>query len=240
MMLPENLDPQRLPAHVGIIMDGNGRWARQRSLNRSFGHREGLVATKRIVREAAQLGISYLSLFTFSTENWKRAEDEVNFLMSLVGQNLRREYDFYREHRIRIRYSGDLAGLPREVQADILAAMQETSRFDRLQVVLALNYGGRDEILRAVGRWLADPSADHSKTPDEAGLAARLDNPDIPEPDLIIRTAGEMRTSNFLLWESAYSELHFSSAFWPDFSPAHFHAALLDYQTRTRTYGGLA
>lgn len=235
-----SLDPAKMPRHVGIIMDGNGRWARERGLSRSAGHKEGLKATKTIVKAAADLGIPYLSLYTFSTENWKRTEEEVSFLMGLVGEYLRGEYEFYKENRIRIRYSGNLSGLPKNIQNTIVEAMEETKTFDRLAVNLALNYGGRDEIVRAVNRWLSSRAV--SSLPDngltEADLASFLDNPDIPDPDLVIRSAWERRTSNFLLWESAYAELYFSPKYWPDWSKEDFLKALDDYQKRVRKYGG--
>jgi undecaprenyl diphosphate synthase len=230
------IDSSRLPAHVGIIMDGNGRWARLRDLNRSAGHREGLVTTKKIVGAAADLGIRYLSLYTFSTENWKRAEEEVSFLMSLVRQYIRKEYDFYREHRIRIRFAGNMDGLPPEVQADIRSAMDDTKQYDRLDVVLAMNYGGRDEIVRAVRRWIADSG--NEGVPDEAALSSHMDNPDIPDPDMIIRSANEYRTSNFLLWEGSYAELFFSEKLWPDFTTEDFFQTIREYQGRDRKYGG--
>ncbi len=236
----EFCDPLKLPRHVGIIMDGNGRWAKRRNLNRSAGHKEGLKATKKIVKTAADIGIPFLSLYTFSTENWKRAEEEVSFLMGLVKQHLRKEYEFYKENRIRLRYSGNLSGLPEDIQEDMTQALRETSGFDGLTVNIALNYGGRDEIVRAVRRWLAEqgPGARGPGDFSESVLAARLDNPDIPDPDLIIRTAGESRTSNFLLWESAYAELYFSDKLWPDWTGEDLKDALRDFQKRVRKYGG--
>lgn len=233
------LIPERLPIHVGIIMDGNGRWARQRNLNRTAGHREGLKATKAIVKAAADLGIKYLSLYTFSTENWKRAQEEVSFLMGLVHQHLRKEYDFYRENEIRIRHSGDLSGLPPEVQEDIRTVIQDTASHTRLTVNLAINYGGKNEIVRAVRKLI---QSNPSLTPEEVtetSIEQNLDNPDIPDLDLIIRTAGELRLSNFLLWESAYAELYFSPKLWPDFTPEDFLEALLNYQSRNRKFGGV-
>ncbi|MCX7788223.1 MAG: polyprenyl diphosphate synthase [Spirochaetes bacterium] len=233
------LIPERLPIHVGIIMDGNGRWARQRNLNRTAGHREGLKATKAIVKTAANVGIKYLSLYTFSTENWKRAQEEVSFLMGLVHQHLRREYDFYRENGIRIRHSGDLSGLPPEVQEDIRTVIQDTASHKRLTVNLAINYGGKNEIVRAVRSLIQKNPNLTSEQVTEDSIAQYLDNPDIPDLDLIIRTAGELRLSNFLLWESAYAELYFSPKLWPDFTPDDFLEALLNYQSRNRKFGGV-
>ncbi|MCL1818356.1 MAG: polyprenyl diphosphate synthase [Spirochaetaceae bacterium] len=222
-------------------MDGNGRWARSRNLSRSEGHREGLQASKRVVRAAAAAGIPYLSLYTFSTENWKRAQEEVSFLMGLVKQYLRKEYEFYKENGIRLRYSGDLAGLPRDVQENMLLAMEDTKDFTRLTVNLALNYGGRDEIVRAARKWLARQAG----SPDpqgltEDGLSACMDNPDLPDPDLIIRSAGETRISNFLIWEGAYAEYYFSPKLWPDWDSEDLSEALNAYSGRVRKYGGTA
>ncbi|MFQ3619387.1 MAG: polyprenyl diphosphate synthase [Spirochaetales bacterium] len=232
------LNPERLPHHVGIIMDGNGRWARQRNLNRTAGHREGLKVTKEIVRASAEIGIPYLSLYTFSTENWKRAQEEVSFLMGLVHQHLRREYEFYKQHQIRIRHSGDLAGLPPEVREDIETVIKDTATHTRLTVNLAINYGGKNEIVRAFRKLLqAIPSLKPDSLTEES-VSTYLDNPDIPDLDLIIRTAGEIRLSNFLLWESAYAELYFSPKLWPDFTVQDFIEALQDYQSRHRKFGG--
>jgi undecaprenyl diphosphate synthase len=243
----------KLPVHVGIIMDGNGRWAEERKILRSQGHLEGLKAAKRIVKAASDAGIRYLTLYVFSTENWKRTADEVGFIMGLVKQYLRGELDFYRENRIRIRHAGDAAGLPPDIATELEAAIEETKNFPGLQVILALNYGGRDEIVRAVRRLLEggrnDTPASGLMTAGNVAMAAallsqqdisiNLDNPDIPDPDLIIRSAGEKRTSNFLLWEGAYSEYYFSGVLWPDFTETEFGKALEAYGERTRKFGGV-
>ena len=234
-------EPQRIPTHVGVIMDGNGRWAAERGLPRHRGHREGLTAAKRTVRAARDLGIRYLSLYTFSTENWKRTEEEVSFLMGLISRHLRREYDFYREHRVRVVHSGDLGGLPANLQEEIRQVTADTAEFDGIQVNLAINYGGRDEILRSVNRWLhrerprGEPSADL----DAEALQANLDLPHFPEPDLIIRTGGETRRSNFLIWECAYSELVFTDVLWPDFDRKHLQDAVDEYHRRVRKFGAI-
>jgi undecaprenyl diphosphate synthase len=235
--------PERLPRHVAVIMDGNGRWARMRGMPRTQGHREGLSAAKRVVKTASEIGISFISLYTFSTENWKRAVEEVSFLMSLVRQHLRKEYDFYRENGIRVVHSGNLDGLPSDVREEVVQAMESTGHFTGLTVNLALNYGGRDEIVRAVNRWLSD--AGGSKTSAGAHLTEEafrpyLDRPDIPDPDLLIRTGGEKRISNFLLWQSAYSELHFSDKLWPDWTGDDLIDAVLEYQHRDRRFGGVS
>jgi undecaprenyl diphosphate synthase len=220
------------PDHLGIIMDGNGRWAKSRGLARTQGHLEGLKAAKRIVKAASDRGIAYLTLYTFSTENWKRAAEEVGFIMGLVRQYLRGEFDFYRENAIRIRHAGDREGLPADIRAELEKALEDTRDFTGMQVILALNYGGRDEIVRAVNRAGPGPFT-------EALLRSHLDNPDLPDPDLIIRTAGEFRTSNFLLWEGAYAEYYISEKFWPDFNGEDLDAALGAYGGRDRRYGGL-
>jgi undecaprenyl diphosphate synthase len=224
-----------LPRHVGIIMDGNGRWARERGRPRSEGPLEGLTAAKRVTAAAAELGIRWLTLYTFSTENWRRAEDEISYLMFLIRSHLRNEFDFYRQNRIRILHAGDLERLPAEVVREIRSAMADTAGFDGLTVVLAINYGGRDEIVRAVRRAAA---AGRAADLDEAALRAHLDLPDVPDPDLIIRTGAELRQSNFLLWQSAYAELYFSPKLWPDWDRPDLAAALADYAHRTRRFGG--
>jgi undecaprenyl diphosphate synthase len=241
--MEENL----VPSHVAIIMDGNGRWAKQRGLARTEGHEEGLEVAKRIVLAARREGIRFLSLYAFSTENWKRTAQEVGFLMSLIRTHLMKELDFYRENEIRLVHSGDRSGLPRDVLSEIDRAVEDTSHHRELTVNLAINYGGRDEILRSMRRLLSNLSssaAEGAVSVDEAvgamsekTIALNLDHPDIPDPDLIIRTGGEMRLSNYLLWQSAYSELYFSSKYWPDFTPEDLHAALADYAHRERRFG---
>lgn len=223
------------PVHVGIIMDGNGRWAQQRGLARTQGHLEGLKAAKRIVKAASDLGIKYLTLYAFSTENWKRTSQEVNFIMGLVKQYLKSEFDFSKENRIRTRFAGNMAGLPKDIQKEISCSIADTASFDGMQVVLAINYGGRDEIVRAFRKFSAN-----SLNPgniNEENIKIFLDNPDIPDPDLIIRSAGEYRTSNFLLWEGAYSELYFSQKLWPDWDKDDLQTAVEDFKKRNRRFG---
>jgi undecaprenyl diphosphate synthase len=224
-----------LPRHVGIIMDGNGRWARERGRPRSEGHLEGLTAAKRVTAAAAELGIRWLTLYTFSTENWRRAEEEVSYLMFLIRSHLAKELDFYRKNRIRILHAGDIGRLPVEVVREIRSAMEDTAAFDGLTVVLAINYGGRDEIVRAVRRAAA--SGDAAGITEER-LRSHLDLPAVPDPDLVIRTGAEQRQSNFLLWQSAYAELYFSPKLWPDWDRADLVAALEEYARRARRFGG--
>ena len=231
------LDQTRIPRHVGIIMDGNGRWATRKKLARQKGHKEGLTAAKRTVRAARELGIEYLSLYTFSTENWKRAEEEVSFLMGLIKTHLRKEYDFYRDNEVRVVHSGDLDGLPDDLQAEIQRVENDTQDFCGIRVNLAINYGGRDEIVRSVNRWLHNGRGT-SDLSSEA-LRSHLDLPDWPEPDLLIRTGGERRLSNFLLWECAYSELLFSDVLWPDFDRSDLVDAVRDFGGRERRFGSV-
>jgi len=227
-----------VPSHVGIVMDGNGRWALSRGLPRTEGHEEGLKAAKRIVSEASGLGARFLTLYAFSTENWGRSVREVSFLMRLIGSNLTKEIDFYREHDVRIVHSGDRHGLPGGVLREIDAVVEETAGHGGMTVNLAINYGGRDEIVRSVNRWLsAGRTGRRPGTLTAAAVSRHLDRPELPEPDLIIRTGREKRLSNFLLWQSPYAELHFSSKLWPDFSPADLRRAFADYAGRERRFG---
>ncbi|HWR10901.1 MAG TPA: polyprenyl diphosphate synthase [Rectinemataceae bacterium] len=226
-----------LPAHVAIIMDGNGRWAAKRGLPRTEGHRQGLVAAKKIVAASSRLGIRYLSLYTFSTENWKRAVEEVGFLMMLVKNHLSSELDFYRQNKIKVVHSGCRNGLAADILAEIDSVTRDTASFPGMVVNLAINYGGQDEIARAVGKIAAARNDDADRFSME-NIRQNLDHPEIPDPDLIIRTGGEIRLSNFLLWQSAYSELYFSGCLWPDFGEEELKASLDDYAARDRRFGG--
>jgi undecaprenyl diphosphate synthase len=203
---------------------------------------EGLKTAKRIVKTASDLGLSCLTLYVFSTENWKRAAEEVAFIMGLVRQYLRAELDFYRENHIRIRHTGNAEGLPPDIARELRTACEDTRDFSGMQVVLALNYGGRDEIIRGMRRLLTDRAdgggTDGADEIREAGFRRYLDNPDLPDPDLIIRTAGEMRMSNFLLWEGAYAEYWVTEKLWPDFTEDDFKTALAQFGKRERRYGG--
>ncbi len=219
-------------------MDGNGRWARTRNLPRSAGHKEGLKAAKRVVRAAADLGIPYLTLYTFSTENWKRAKDEVSFLMRLIRMHLRKEWDFYRENHIRVIHSGDLTRLPRSIQQEIASVVHDTRDFDRLVLNLAINYGGRDELTRGINRWVHDHSDSDRELSDE-DVREFLDHPELPDADLIIRTGGEQRLSNFLLWQSAYAEFYFSPKLWPDWDADDLLEAIRSFQHRHRRFGAV-
>ncbi len=226
------------PEHIGIIMDGNGRWAKKRGLPRTAGHKQGITTAKRIIKEAIRLHIPYLTLYVFSTENWSRTEREVGFLMKLIIYHMRTEAAFYRDNRIRVLHTGNLPGLPKDVRKEIEKSVQNTADFDAITVVLAINYGGRDEIIRSINRWFSQ-GTDSAKPLTETGFRTFLDNSDVPDPDLIIRTAGEQRLSNFLLWESAYSEYYFTDTLWPDFTGQNLEQALEFYAGRNRKFGGV-
>lgn len=222
-----------IPLHVGIIMDGNGRWAQKRGLARTAGHKEGLESAKRIVKACADLGIKYVTLYTFSTENWKRAQEEVGYLMGLIRGHLRAEFDFYKANGIRIEHIGDLAGLPKDVQEEIVKAKEETSHFTGLTCVLAINYGGRDEIIRSVKKLMKNSTSEIT----EKSISDNFDVPELPDVDFLIRTGGEKRLSNFLLWHSAYAELCFTDTLWPDYSVEEFKNNIEEFAKRTRRFG---
>lgn len=226
----------KLPRHVAIIMDGNGRWAQQRGLDRTFGHRQGVKALKPIVKEAARIGIEVLTVYAFSTENWRRPSQEIDVLMSLLVEFLASETPELKEEGVQIRTIGNTDRLPASAQQSLNWAKQETAQETRMILNLALNYGARDEILRAVNRW-RHTSPDTELT--ETALGEYLDTAGLPDPDLLIRSSGEFRISNFLLWQLAYAEIYISDKFWPDFDPAELNRAIRDYQTRHRRFGGL-
>ncbi len=226
-----------VPVHVGIIMDGNGRWAKKRNLPRTMGHKEGLTTAKKIVAAAARLGIKYVTLYTFSTENWKRAQEEVGYLMGLIKGHLRAEFDFYKKNGIRVLQLGDMSGLPADVQTEIINAQADTAHFTGMTVVLAINYGGRDEIVRGVRKLIqtGTPASDVT----EETLARTFDIPELPDVDLLIRTGGELRLSNFLLWHAAYAELVFTDTLWPDYNEEEFLKDVEVFKNRNRRFGAV-
>lgn len=235
------LDRQRLPRHVAIIMDGNGRWARRRGLPRTFGHRAGMESIRDIVRLSTQLGIGYLSLYAFSTENWKRPTDEVNFLMNLLVEYLHKEIEELCSNNIRIHPIGLLDELPAKPRDALQVAVERSKHNSGLTLNLALNYGGRTELVEAV-RAIAGEVADGVLSPaaiDEPVIAGHLYTAGQPDPDLLIRPAGDYRVSNFLLWQLAYTEFWMTPVMWPDFRKVHLLQALVDYQRRERRFGGL-
>ncbi len=213
-------------------MDGNGRWANARGLPRNEGHAEGLRRAKELILHCANLGIPFLSLYVFSTENWRRTEREVSFLMGLLRQSLKKEMKFYEENSIRVLHSGDISALPPDIQKDISEVGETTKNNTKLTVNLLINYGGRDEILRAAKKWHL------SGAPPNSDICAFLDHPELPDLDLVIRTAGEKRLSNFMLWKAAYAEFCFSDRCWPDFTTLEFDKSIKEYSERIRNFGG--
>ncbi|HSO74556.1 MAG TPA: isoprenyl transferase [Blastocatellia bacterium] len=237
----ERLDPSNLPSHVAIIMDGNGRWAASRNLPRIAGHRAGAEAVRRSVETAARLGLECLTLYAFSTENWKRPRLEIRALMDLLTEFIKRELKSLKENNIRFRMIGRSEGLHISVLEQIRRAELATYNCTGLQLNIALNYGGRSEILDAC-RKLASEAATGRLLPgdiDEGTISRALYTHALPDPDLLIRTSGEMRVSNFLLWQIAYAEIHVTDTLWPDFSEKEFFEALIDYQKRDRRFGGV-
>lgn len=224
-----------IPRHVAIIMDGNGRWAAGRMLGRVRGHVAGIDAVKKVVRAARKAGVRYLTLFTFSSENWERPRDEVDALMNLMETRIVSEAKELMEHDIRLRLIGSLDDLPQSVRSSVVKAAAMTDGCGSMDVILALSYGGRREIVDAAKKLVASGASADQIT--EASFAGALYAPDIPDPDLIIRTSGELRLSNFLLWQAAYSELYVTDVLWPDFGEAEFQKALSDYASRERRFG---
>lgn len=232
-----NTETSTLPIHIGIIMDGNGRWAKLRNLPRTKGHREGLDVAKQIVKAASDLGIKFVTLYTFSTENWKRTQEEVGYLMTLIKKHLSSEFNFYKENKIRIEHIGDITALPMDVQTEIENAKNDTKDFTGTTVLLAINYGGKDEIIRGIKKLAAQKKDFSSITEQDLSLA--LDTKNIPDVDLLIRTGGELRLSNFLLWQAAYAELIFTDTLWPDYTKEEFIKNIQTFQHRTRRFGGI-
>jgi undecaprenyl diphosphate synthase len=235
----EDLDKQQLPAHVAIIMDGNGRWAKKHLLSRIKGHEKGAEAVRTVVRACRELGIAYLTLYAFSTENWQRPQKEINALMTLLVKFLKSEQKELAENDIRLAVIGQLERLPDKVQQELRKTIDLTRRNSALQLNLALSYGSRSEIIRMaqqiahkVKNTELEPEAISAQT-----IADHLYTKDIPDPDLLIRTSGEMRISNFLLWQIAYAEIYVTPTYWPDFSKEEFVKILKDYQKRERRYG---
>lgn len=231
------MDKSRIPKHVGIIMDGNGRWAESRGLTRIEGHKVGAERAKEMVRHAAGLGIKALTLYTFSLENWQRPRAEVTLLMKMLEAYLKRERGILMDENVRFRAIGETSLLPKGIRRLIDDMESETADNDRMTLCAALSYGGRNEIVRAVRRALESGLGADGIT--EESLGALMDTAGIPEPDLIIRTSGEVRMSNFLLWQSAYSELYFTDTYWPDFGLDGLKAAIEDYAKRERRFGGV-
>jgi undecaprenyl diphosphate synthase len=237
-----DLDRRRIPKHVAIVMDGNGRWAKQRGLPRTKGHEAGERALFDTVEGALDVGVRYLTVYAFSTENWRRPKNEVRFLMNFNRGLLRRRRDELNERGVRVRFMGRRDWrIPRSVLSEMEEAERLTRHNTRMQLVIAFNYGGRTEILDAVKRLISEHDegrlGGEGITPDS--ISTRLYLPDVPDPDLVIRTSGEMRISNYLIWEAAYAELWFTPVLWPDFNREHLFEAIRDYQKRDRRFGGV-
>lgn len=229
------VDKENLPLHVAITMDGNGRWAQNRKLPRTAGHDQGLHTVKRIVKTASDLGIKFLTLYIFSTENWKRAEQEVGFLMNLIHIHLCDEFQFYKDNKIKLNHIGDFDGLPPIIQKDIKSAIEDTKDFTGMTLNLSINYGGRDEIIRGIRKAVASGMRPEEIT--ERNFSDYLDMPQSPDVDLLIRTGGEKRLSNFLLWHIPYAEQIYTDTLWPDYSDEEFLACIEEFQSRSRRFG---
>lgn len=235
------LDMQNIPKHIAIIMDGNGRWAKERKLPRTMGHRAGMKTIKTVVTEAGTLGVKYLTLYAFSTENWKRPSEEVNALMDLVVEFIDKELNELHENGIVLNSLGDISKLPEKARKSIEAAKSKTRNNKGLTLNIALNYGGRDEIVKGVKEIAALVGQGKLKLEDinEKEISNHLYTKNMPDPDIVIRPSGELRLSNYLLWQSAYSEFWFSNINWPDFNEKDLRTAIADYQKRNRRFGGV-
>ncbi|MBX5436071.1 MAG: isoprenyl transferase [Alicyclobacillaceae bacterium] len=230
-----------LPAHIGIIMDGNGRWAKQRGLPRSAGHHAGMLTMREVIRACDDIGIQCLTLFAFSTENWKRPEPEVEYLMRLPEEFFRTEIDELAERGVQARFIGNTERLPEHTQEVVRQTLERTKHNRGMVVNFALNYGGRSDVVDAVKAFAGEVAAGRATWEEmtEDSIEAHLSTRGLPDPDLIIRTSGEIRLSNFLIWQAAYAELWFTDVLWPDFTRETLYQAIRDYQRRKRRFGGL-
>ncbi len=235
----KSIKKDKVPFHVAVIMDGSGRWAEQRGNNRIFGHQNAVIAVRETVEAAAEIGIRYLTLYAFSTENWNRPREEIDALMALLVRTIRNEIKTLKDNNIRLQLIGDIDSLPTRVKRQIHSAVSETSMNTGLNLVLALSYSGRWEILNAIRNITEDIKQGKISVEELECDTFRkyLSNPDIPDPELLIRTSGEYRISNFLLWQIAYAELYFCDILWPDFRKENFFDAILDFQKRERRFG---
>ena len=239
MPLRKRIDTGKLPSHVAVIMDGNGRWARQRNLDRVFGHQQGVTAVRNVIEAASEIQIKYLTLYAFSTENWGRPNEEVTALMGIMIDSLNRETETLTKNNIRLRAIGDVERLADDVRARLFETIRLTSDCSGLNLIVALSYSSRWEITEAARRIAADV-ASGKISPDEVtevNFEKYLTTSGIPDPELMIRTSGELRVSNFLLWQLAYTELYFTEKLWPDFSKDDFYNAIIDFQKRERRFG---
>ena len=240
--MKELINPDKLPGHIAIIMDGNGRWAKKRGAARIFGHQNAIQAVRDAAEGCAELGVDYLTLYAFSTENWGRPLDEVNGLMSLLVSTIKNELPTLQKNNIRLKSIGDIESLPADARKNLEDAKQATQFNDGLTLILALNYSGRWELARAMKNVALDIQGGFINPQDvnEHLIEAYLDTRGIPDPELLIRTSGEMRISNFLLWQVAYTELYIPEVLWPDFRREHLYQAILEYQRRERRFGKIS
>jgi undecaprenyl diphosphate synthase len=242
MAIDPKIDLSRLPRHVAVIMDGNGRWAKQRGKLRTFGHTNGVKAVRETVEQAAEIGIPYLTLYAFSTENWNRPSFEVSALMTLLVRTIHKETKTLMDNNIRLNAIGDLSSLPSSCHRELTEAMARTKENDRMTLTLALSYSSKWEMTEMVKSFVNDAAAGKITTSDvnEEAIADRLCTSGIPDVELLIRTSGEHRVSNFLLWQIAYAEFHFTDRLWPDFRAADFEQAIIDFQGRERRFGKIS
>jgi undecaprenyl diphosphate synthase len=239
MSLKTSIDTKQLPQHIAIIMDGNGRWAKQQGKLRIFGHESGTKSVRNITETCAELGIKYLTLYAFSTENWKRPKLEVKTLMRLLITSLKKEISTLQNNNIKLNAIGDLEELPQKVRKELFDVIDKTKNNSRMTLTLALSYGSRDEIMNAV-KQISEKVKNNIISPekiDEYIINEHLYTRNLPEVDLLIRTSGEQRISNFLLWQIAYAELYFTEVLWPDFTEEHLFHAIINYQNRERRFG---
>ncbi|MCC6727399.1 MAG: isoprenyl transferase [Saprospiraceae bacterium] len=239
MDLKSKINLEKLPTHIAVIMDGNGRWAKEQGMARVFGHRNGVKAVRETTEACTELGVKYLTLYAFSTENWNRPEAEVNALMTLLVETIKNEIKTLNENGVRLKAIGDLSRLPDKSRKTLLKAMEDTKQNQRMTLVLALNYSAKWEIVEAA-RKLATAAKSGELDPadiDDTAFSNALSTVGIPDPELLIRTSGENRISNFLLWQIAYAELYFTPTLWPDFRREHLYQAIIDFQNRERRFG---
>lgn len=239
MDLKSKINLEKLPRHIAVIMDGNGRWAKEKGMQRVFGHRNGVKAVREVTEGCTELGVEYLTLYAFSTENWNRPEAEVNALMTLLVETIKNEIKTLNENGVRLKAIGDINRLPEKSRNTLLKAIEDTKGNARMTLVLALNYSAKWEIVEAA-RKLAAAAKSGEISPseiDETAFSNALSTKGIPDPELLIRTSGENRISNFLLWQIAYAELYFTPTLWPDFRREHLYQAIIDFQNRERRFG---
>ncbi len=226
---------KQLPTHIAIIMDGNGRWATKRGMPRNYGHREGVKAIERTIEACLKYNIKYCTFFAFSTENWKRSKEEIDGIFELLREYISKNDNIFIEKQVKLRHIGEIEPFPDDLKACLVDIEKKTEDFDKLTITFALNYGGRNEIVRAINKLLQNGN----KSIDEQVFLSQLDTKGLPEPDFVIRTSGEQRVSNFMLYQMAYSEFYFPKICWPSFNEKHFVKSLREFEKRKRRYGGV-